>query len=181
VIKSDTSSDTTPDKALIPYINIQTLKQETLKLLNENASLVDDNLKYWIKDFKLERSDFRLFEEAWSIYKRRGSKAKSKKLWSRLKSGEDELIVKNIPLYLKSVSEPKYIKHFENYLLSKTWEGEFVSDKNNEIQSFFGLELSQKITWSSPENITKDQYDSLPPNSKQNYSQLVHQGKCKIL
>lgn len=46
------------------YINIETLKPETLKLINDNASLVDLHLKDWIKS-ELKNSDIdyvRIFE-----------------------------------------------------------------------------------------------------------------------
>ncbi len=49
-IPSGITSDGTSGGTI--YINIQTLKQETLKLINDNASLVDENLKDWIKEFK---------------------------------------------------------------------------------------------------------------------------------
>lgn len=70
VIKSDTSSDTTPDIVVIPYINIETIKPETLKLLNENASLVDDCLKDWIREQKLKPKveiDFDNLKTYWNI------------------------------------------------------------------------------------------------------------------
>jgi uncharacterized phage protein (TIGR02220 family) len=88
-----------------PYINIQTLKQETLKLINDNATLVDDNLKNWIKDFKTEKEIIhydRIFNYFKEITGKKikifGDKEKAQ-LKARLKDGfayEDiELAIKN--------------------------------------------------------------------------------------
>lgn len=49
VPKLSQSNDQSKSESCSTYINIETLKPETLKLINENASLVDENLKDWIK------------------------------------------------------------------------------------------------------------------------------------
>lgn len=120
VIKSDTSSDTTPDKALIPYINIKTLKPKTLKLINDNATLVEQCLETWITEHN--KADDNDFEIVWALYGRKGNKKNSKLKWAKVKETEVDNIKLHIPLYLKSVSDKKYLKDFENYLNTEHWK-----------------------------------------------------------
>ena len=110
-----------------------------------------------------------------------GDKEKSQ-LSARLKDG---FTYEDIEFGIKNCFNDSY--HVETNHKYLTLEFILRQDKLSkfstveDIPILFGLELSQKINWSNPENITKDQYDSLPPNSKQSYSQLLIQGKCKIL
>jgi uncharacterized phage protein (TIGR02220 family) len=110
-----------------------------------------------------------------------GNKEKSQ-LSARLKDG---FTYEDIELAIKNCYNDSYHKETNHKYL--TLEFILRQDKLSKFSTIeesielFGLELSQKITWTNPENITQAQYDSLPPQSKQNYSQLILQGRCKIL
>lgn len=120
VIKSHTSSGITPDKALIPYINIKTLKPKTLKLIHENASLIEQCLEGWILEHtKTENNDF---EKAWEAYGKKGNKKNAQKRWEKVTTKDFENIMNHIPIYVKSVSDRKYLKDFEGYLNQEHWK-----------------------------------------------------------
>lgn len=57
-----------------------------------------------------------IFEEAWIMYRRKGSKKKAKEQWSKLTEKERENVKNHIPAYIESVSEIRYQKDFERYL-----------------------------------------------------------------
>lgn len=131
-------SESTGESIDSVYINIKTLKPETLKLLNENASLVDDNLKDWIKNHRVVKVDYEVFEKAWVMYDRKGSKLNSKKQWKKVKESDYNLIFKHIPLYFKTNPDKTYRKDFERYLSSKLWEDktEQIVQKVTERESY---------------------------------------------
>ena len=110
-----------------------------------------------------------------------GDKEKAQ-LRARLKDGftyEDiELAIKNCynDLHHKETGH-KYLTL--EFILRQDKLNKFSSSIDKEV--LYGLELSKAIIWSKPEDITREQYDSLPSMSKQSYSQLTVQGKCKIL
>jgi len=102
-----------------------------------------------------------------------GDKEKAQ-LSARLKDG---FTYEDIELGIKNCYNDSYHKETNHKYL--TLEFILRQDKLSkfstveEVPILFGLELSESITWTNPENITRQQYDSLPPTSKQNYSQLI--------
>ena len=119
-----------------------------------------------------------VFESLWVNYPTKKNKQESLKRFLKLTDIEIEKVKIHLPIFSK-------VKEFETYThphLSTYFNRKTFNDPIEEPKAIlFGTELSNLITWSKPENITREQYDSLPPNSKQNYSQCVNQGKCKIL
>lgn len=71
-ITSANTSDTTSSSTI--YINIKTLKPKTLKLINENATLLEECLEDWIKEYNKQNKvdvDFDKLKTLWntSFYK----------------------------------------------------------------------------------------------------------------
>jgi uncharacterized phage protein (TIGR02220 family) len=150
VIKSDTSIDTTPDKALIPYINIKTLKPKTLKLINENAPIIDKYLEYWLietetlkpkKEKKEEINYDRIFnffiETTGKRIKLFGDKEKSQ-LSARLKDG---YTYEDIELGIKNCFNDSYHKDSNHkyltleFILRQDKLSKFVSLKSENNES----------------------------------------------
>ena len=110
-----------------------------------------------------------------------GDKEKSQ-LSARLKDG---FTYEDIELGIKNCFNDEWHKEKKHkyltleFILRQDKLSKFLAME--EFSLLFGIELSKSITWTNPENITQEQYDSLPPTSKQNYAQLINQGKCKIL
>jgi len=138
--------------------------------VNDNNTIVNyDRIFVFFK--KITGKNIRIF----------GDKEKSQ-LSARLKDG---FTYEDIELGIQNCYNDSYHKETNHKYL--TLEFILRQDKLSKYSSMgesiilFGIELSDNINWSNPENITREQYDSLPPNSKQSYSQYVNQGKCKIL
>lgn len=129
VPKLNQSNDQSKSESCSIYINIQTIKPETLKLINKNASLVNDNLKDWIENHKEIKVDYEVFEKAWKLYGIKGSKSNSKKQWGKVKDSDYDLILSHIPLYFKTNPDKTYRKDFERYLSSKLWEDKTETTK----------------------------------------------------
>ena len=63
------------------------------------------------------------------MYGRKGNKQSSKKKWAKVKETEVDSIKLHIPLYLKSISDRKYLKDFENYLNTEHWKSVIDNSK----------------------------------------------------
>jgi hypothetical protein len=121
--------------SLLAYINIETINNKTIKLINENAELLNQCLESWINNHS--QASNKDFEKAWELYGRKGNKKNSLAKWKNVSSDSFEKIIKHIPVYLNSVTEKKYIKDFEKYLSQEHW--------NSELQ---GLEAKKpQIEW----------------------------------
>lgn len=78
---------------------------------------------------KKEKKD-ELFEQCWKDYRRKGSKAKAKIQWDKLKQDEKEAIPQHIKAYT-STRELQYQKDFERYLKDKIFNT--IVFNNNQI------------------------------------------------
>lgn len=126
---STTKESTNP---LLTYKNIETINTKTLKLINENASLVEQCLESWILNHtKSENDDF---EKAWAAYGKKGNKKNAQKRWEKVNAKDFEDIMNHIPVYINSVSDRKYLKDFEGYLNQEHWKSEISSNKSTKPQ-----------------------------------------------
>ncbi len=132
------------------------------------------------KEFKERKKKEKeeLFESLWKIYPTKKAKDVAMKSFLKLTETEINRVKKVLPIFSKTKEFETYNHpHLSTYLNQKRFNDEIEEPKS----LIFGHELSVSINWSNPENITKAQYDSLPITSKQNYSQLLIQGRCKVL
>ena len=59
-----------------------------------------------------------LFEDAWILFNRKGSKKKASEQWHKLTEDEKKVAIEHIPMYV-STRELQYQKDFERYLRDK--------------------------------------------------------------
>lgn len=131
----------------------------------------------------------------WDLYdKKVGDKNKLEQKWNKLKNEDREKIMQHLPKYKIAQPDKKYRKDPQTYLNNKSWNDEIIGLNvanleipNDEItnanihqSNLKGLELSRKINWQSFFKLTKEQYETLPLNSKQSFNQLELQKKCQI-
>jgi len=62
-----------------------------------------------------------LFEKAWTLYERKGSKKKALEQWRKLSQENRERAIKFIPQYKASNPEIKFRKDFERYISYEVW------------------------------------------------------------
>ena len=70
------------------------------------------------KPEKKEKEKDELFEDAWILFKRKGSKKKSLEQWEKLTNDEKKAAIEHIPKYV-TTRELQYQKDFERYLRDK--------------------------------------------------------------
>lgn len=69
------------------------------------------------------------FEVFWDLYGKKEDRAKSEKKWISLSDRDRELIIEDIPKYLKPISDRKYQKNPMTYLNGKCWLDEREPEK----------------------------------------------------
>jgi len=149
------SNDQSKSESCSTYINIKTLKPKTLKLINENASLIEQCLECWILDHtKPEKDDF---EKAWELYGKKGNKKNAQKRWEKVTTKDFESIMNHIPIYMESVSDRKYLKDFEGYLNQEHWKSELVNSKSTKPQVEY-IHFYSPSTGNSV--LTRDRFES---------------------
>lgn len=107
------------------------LNIETIKLLENNASLVNEKLSEWIEDYKrvdeeqteLKKYLSEQFDIFWNYYNK-GSKVKTRERFMKLTRDEFEQIKKHLKLYFAANPEKKFRKDAERYISHKLWETE---------------------------------------------------------
>lgn len=76
------------------------------------------------------------FDKVWQTYgKPVGNKETLREKWNALPDADKEAVLQYIPRYVGSRPNPKYRKHFENFLAQRIWETEPITtynDKENE-------------------------------------------------
>lgn len=78
-----------------------------------------------------------LFEDAWILFNRKGSKKKASEQWHKLTEDEKKVAIEHIPMYV-STRELQYQKDFERYLRDKCFnnivfhKGQVIFDPNAE-------------------------------------------------
>lgn len=113
------SNDQSDDQSKLSIIKL--LNLETIKLLNDNASIIDEHLKVWIKEYKqslkTKNIDFNLILETWNRFAFKFNKpqikelSKSRKNKIRTRSAENDFDV-----YKILVEATK-----QDFLLDKSW------------------------------------------------------------
>lgn len=94
----------------------------------DNITIQDNNNNKEERDKSLSKKDD-LFEKCWQAYRRKGSKAKAKPCWNKLKDEEKQNVLKHIKAYV-SVRDIAYQKDFERYLRDKIFETVVVNGKD---------------------------------------------------
>lgn len=164
----------------------------------KNKQVLEQMLKLYIDVDVIVDIDISInipFNNFWDLYdKKVGDKNKLEQKWNKLKNEDREKIMQHLPKYKIAQPDKKYRKDPQTYLNNKSWNDEIIGVNltnleisNEEINNanihqsnLKGLELSRKINWQSFFKITKEQYQSLPPNSQQSFNQLEIQNRCKI-
>lgn len=116
--------------------NITTTKAEYNNVNDEEKKKKEKNIKKE-KDEK--------FEECWTAYNRKGSKAKSLEYWKKLSENEKSLVLPHIKVYVSS-REKCYQKDFERYLRDKI---------------FLNVVVKGNTTIYDPERFTNEEYRPL--------------------
>jgi len=117
---------------LIKHINYK-----TIKLIEDNASLVEDNLETWIKDSKkieVDENDTCLsFDDFWDMYDLKRGIENCKKKYSKISEEDRKLIKETLPLYVASTAKTKtenngkmFRKNPHTYLNQKCWNDEII-------------------------------------------------------
>lgn len=84
------------------------------------------------------------FDLFWNLYDKKTDRDKCESKWNKLKPEERELIVANLPLYVKSTPDKQYRKNPETYLNQKGWLHEIILKPTEkkykvEVQSALGV------------------------------------------
>ena len=72
------------------------------------------------------------FDHFWNLYdKKKGSKEKAEKLWTKLTNEEREQAIAHIPLYKKEQPDKQFRKHPEGYLSNKIFTNEIILESES--------------------------------------------------
>ena len=113
------------------------INYKTIKLIEDNASLVEDNLETWIKDSKkieVDENDTCLsFDDFWDMYDLKRGIENCKKKYSKISEEDRKLIKETLPLYVASTAKTKtenngkmFRKNPHTYLNQKCWNDEII-------------------------------------------------------
>jgi len=72
------------------------------------------------------------FEVAWKAYGKKGNKKTSRAKFNRLDIVDQNLMYKNIPIYVLSTPDKQYRKNFETYLNQECWNDEVITNAENQ-------------------------------------------------
>lgn len=99
------------------------------------------------KTRKRTPSDDPLFEQAWTLYQRKGSKPQAKKYWSKLSEVDKEAIIQKIPIYLADKPEVKFRKNMEGWInpANRLWEVKTIAE----------LEQETMVSRTAPRQVTE--------------------------
>lgn len=71
------------------------------------------------------------FEEFWSVYDKKVSKEKCKKLWNKLTKKEQNDCMIYIPKYKMAQPQKQYRKNPDTFLRNKSWNDELIYQSDN--------------------------------------------------
>lgn len=72
------------------------------------------------------------FDRVWQMYEKPvGSKETLREKWNALSDADKDAAMQYIPRYVGSRPDPKYRKHFENFLSQRIWETEPITTYND--------------------------------------------------
>lgn len=78
-----------------------------------------------------EKEDKYPFEQAWTLYGRKGNKKTSQVRYNKLSDKIKSLIINHIPQYVKERPDKSYRKDFERYISNECWNDESCSNSVN--------------------------------------------------
>lgn len=97
---------------------------KTIKLINNNAVLVNSKLKGWV-DTEIEKAGKEPnipFESFWELYnKKKGDKDSCISKWNDLTDTDRTKIIETLPSFVKDISEKRYQPFPATYLNQKRW------------------------------------------------------------
>lgn len=106
------------------------LNLKTIKLIEDNATLVESKLEGWIKSeiTEVDETDTCLsFDEFWDLYdKKTGSRNKVEKKYLKISEKDRQVIKNTLPSYLASTPNKQYRKHPMTYLNNESWNDEII-------------------------------------------------------
>jgi NACalpha-BTF3-like transcription factor len=108
------------------------VNKETIKLINNNATLVNSELKGWIENHNpidKEKRD-KQFLEFWDLYGKKKDREKCKTKFKNLKDSDIELIFERLPAYTNSTPDLTYRKNPLTWLNGKCWNDEDYKGNN---------------------------------------------------
>tara|TARA_R110000868_G_scaffold14021_1_gene65426 strand:+ start:18956 stop:19705 length:750 start_codon:yes stop_codon:yes gene_type:complete len=147
-----TTTDTSSDTTTAPLYKL--LNKETIKLINDNYSFVNSNIKDWLKDINPSDDDsFILF---WNTYSKKVDRVKCENKWNRLKQSDKDVILNTVKKYVNSTPDSTYRKNPLTYLNGKCWNDEIVLNNNNNNLKSENNEQLKQIT-----NEIRDRYPNL--------------------
>ncbi len=84
------------------------------------------------------------FEVAWKAYGKKGNKKTSRAKFNKLGIADQNLMYKNIPIYVLSTPDKQYSKNFETYLNQECWNDEVITNgqQNQPGRTTAGRKLS---------------------------------------
>ncbi len=110
------------------------INKETIKLINNNAAVVNSNLKDWIDSHKEPEHDNNSFSEFWDLYDKKIDRAKCEKAFKKLTAKEIEAIKAALPNYVKSTPDTQYRKNPLTWINGKCWNDEVMEKKKGKIK-----------------------------------------------
>lgn len=112
------------------------LNKKTIKLINNNASLVNSNLEKWIDTETNEQDNEQInketskqsFEQFWILYDKKVDKKRTLDKWLKLNQSEINAIIEITPKYVKANSDVQYRKNPLTFLNGRCWEDEIQEE-----------------------------------------------------
>jgi hypothetical protein len=169
IIRCDKGSDTTSDKStdissgktsdkgsgasgdtLYKLVNYK-----TYKLIEDNVSVVEENLEKWLKyetEKVSEEDSIFTFEEFWEMYDNKKSMKPCKQKYSKISEEDRKKIKENLPLYVESTTTEKtntdgkrFRKDPKTWLNQECWNDEIKQTKKEfDIVEYYKLSPEEK-------------------------------------
>lgn len=119
--------------------------QDNIDILEKQDNKKEENIK------RKSYSDD--FEQAWELYKRKGTKSIAYNYWKRLSNKDRQKALAHIPFYIQS-NEIQYIKDFNGYLNRRYFDrviydkrGNVVFDPERETATTYRPTTGGALTW----------------------------------
>ena len=119
--------------------------QENIDILEKQDNKKEENIK------RKSYSDD--FEQAWELYKRKGTKSLAYNYWKRLSNKDKQKALAHIPFYIQS-NDIQYIKDFNGYLNRRYFErviydkhGNVVFDPERQTSTTYRPTTGGALTW----------------------------------
>lgn len=125
------------------------LNIETINLINDNALLVNENIKNWISDYKKqntkdpeeEKIKSERFENFWKFYNK-GSKNNAKTQFMKLSLEEIDKMSFHVVKYFRANPEKKFRKDAERYISHRLFETEIDLPQQTLPENWWNMDLT---------------------------------------